>query len=105
MKSDQFGTEKSNKENLNPEDEAKKKDDKVPDPDYKFTSIETVTLPEGIIYKGHAIYSKTGHIILLYKMENETNNTYIGVMDEDGSNLKKLWEENGKIIMELKLTE
>ena len=23
------------------------KDDKVPEPDYKFTSIETITLPEG----------------------------------------------------------
>ena len=62
------------------------KDDKVPEPDYKFTSIETVTLPEGIIYEAHAIYSKTGRIILQYKMEND-NNTYFGVMDENGSNL------------------
>ena len=69
----------------------KKKDDKVPEPDYKFTSIDTVALPEGIIYKSHAIYSKTGHVLLLYEMENDTNTTYIGVMDEDGSNLKKLW--------------
>ena len=67
------------------------KDDRIPEPDYKFTSIETITLPEGITYEGHAIYSKTGHVILLYKMENDTNNSYIGVMDEDGSNLKKIW--------------
>ena len=58
---------------------------------YNFTSIETVNLPEGIIYEGHAIYSKTGHILFLYKMENDTNTSYIGVMDEDGSNLKKIW--------------
>ena len=75
---------------------SKKKDDKVPEPDYKFTSIDTVVLPEGIIYKGHAIYSKTGHVLLLYEMENDTNTTYIGVMDEDGSNLKKLWEGEWK---------
>ena len=68
-----------------------KKDDEVPEPDYKFTSIETVTLPEGITYESHAIYSKTGHILLIYKMDNDINTTYIGVMDEDGSNLKKLW--------------
>ena len=67
------------------------KDDRIPEPDYKFTSIETITLPEGITYEGHAIYSKTGHVILLYKMENDTNNSYIGVMDEDGSNLQKIW--------------
>ena len=66
-------------------------EDKDLEPDYKFTSIETVKLPEGIKYKGHAIYSKTGHIIFLYKMENDANTTYIGVMDEDGSNLKKIW--------------
>jgi len=41
------------------------KDDRIPEPDYKFTSIETITLPEGITYEGHAIYSKTGHVILL----------------------------------------
>ena len=70
---------------------SEQKDDKVPDPDYKFTSIETVTLPEGIIYDGHAIYSKTGRIILQYKMENDNTNLYFGVMDEDGSNLKKIW--------------
>ena len=44
-----------------------------------------------MIYDGHAIYSKTGHILLQYKMENDTNNTYFGVMDEDGSNLNKIW--------------
>ena len=27
--------------------EDQKKDDKIPEPDYKFTSIDTVTLPEG----------------------------------------------------------
>ena len=58
---------------------------------YNFTSIETVNLPEGITYEGHAIYSKTGHILFLYKMENDTNTSYIGVMNEDGSNLKKIW--------------
>ncbi|MBO6244427.1 MAG: hypothetical protein J6O41_07730, partial [Clostridia bacterium] len=38
----------------------------------------------------HAIYSKTGKIIFAYKKEND-GNTYIGVMDEDGTNLKQLW--------------
>ena len=70
---------------------SEQKDDKAPDPDYKFTSIETVPIPEGIIYDGHAIYSKTGHIIIQYKMENDNTNLYFGVMDEDGSNLKKIW--------------
>ena len=97
MKSENLGTEKDNKNNLNPEDEARKKDDKVPEPDYKFTSIENVTLPEGVIYKGHAIYSKTGHIILLYKMENDTMKM--------AQILKNYGEENGKTIMELKLME
>ena len=69
----------------------KKRSIRVSKSDYKFTSIETVTLPEGITYEGHAIYSKTGHILFLYKMENDTNTSYIGVMDEDGSNLKKIW--------------
>ena len=77
-------------------DQRDQKKDEVPKPDYKFTSIETVTLPEGITYESHAIYSKTGHILFLYKMENDTNNTYIGVMDEDGSNLKKLWRGEWK---------
>jgi hypothetical protein len=81
------------------------KDDKVPEPDYKFTSIDTITLPKGITYEGHAIYSKTGHVILLYKMENDNTNSYIGVMDEDGSNLKKIWVGEWKNIMELKLME
>jgi hypothetical protein len=69
---------------------------KATDSDYKYTSIDTVVLPERIKYEGHAIYSKTGHIILLYKMENDTNTSYIGVMDEDGSNLKKIWEGEWK---------
>ena len=77
------------------------KDDKVPEPYYKFTSIKTVPLPEGISYEGHAIYSKTGHVLLLYKMENDNTNTYIGVMDEDGSNLKKIWAGELKKFMEL----
>jgi len=85
--------------------EDQKKDDKIAEPDYKFTSIETVTLPEGIIYESHAIYSKTGHLLLIYKMENDINTTYIGVLNEDGSNLKKLWGGEWKTIMELKLME
>ena len=71
-------------------------EDKGLEPDYKFTSIETVPLPKGIIYESHAIYSKTGHILFLYKMENDANTTYIGVMDEDGSNLKKIWSGEWK---------
>jgi len=69
---------------------------KVIDSDYNYTSIETVDLPEGIKYEGHAIYSKTGYIILLYKMENDTNISYIGVMNEDGSNLTKIWSGEWK---------
>ena len=57
---------------------------------FKPTSINTVKFPEGIIYHSNAIFSKTGKILLNYKKEND-NNTYIGVMDEDGTNLKKLW--------------
>ena len=85
----------------------KDKDDKDNTPSdessYKFTSIETVNLPEGIIYDSHAIYSKTGHIILTYKNESieKENITYIGVMDEDGSNLKELWQVNGKNTIDL----
>ena len=78
------------------------KDDKVPEPEYKFTSIETVNLPEGIIYDGHAIYSKTGRIILQYKLENDATNLYFGVMDEDGSNLKKIWGGEWKNYYEAK---
>ena len=66
----------------------KTKDD---DSDYKFTSITTVKIPDGIIYDKHAIYSKTGRILFTYKKENDEKNTYIGVMDENGSNLKQLW--------------
>ena len=66
----------------------KTKDD---DFDYKFTSITTVKIPDGIIYDKHAIYSKTGRILFTYKKENDEKNTYIGVMDENGSNLKQLW--------------
>ena len=57
---------------------------------YKPTSISTVSIPKGIIYDSHAIYSKSGNILLTYKKEND-NNLYIGVMGEDGSNLKELW--------------
>ena len=57
---------------------------------YKPTSINSVQIPEGIIYASHAIYSKNGKIILNYKKENDKNE-YIGVMEEDGSNLKQLW--------------
>ena len=57
---------------------------------YKPTSINTVPIPEGIIHDSHAIYSKSGNILLIYKKEND-NNLYIGVMEEDGSNLKQLW--------------
>ena len=68
----------------------------------KFTSIETVPIPEGIIYDGHAIYSKTGHIIIQYKMENDNTNLYFGIMDEDGSNLKKIWGGEWKNYYEAK---
>ena len=61
------------------------------DDDYKFTSITTVKIPDGIIYDKHAIYSKTGKILFTYKKENDEKNTYIGVIEEDGSNLKQLW--------------
>ncbi len=56
------------------------------EPSYKFTSIKTVNLPDGIKYEAHAIYSKTGRIILSYKNESTEieDITYIGVMDEDG---------------------
>ena len=69
------------KENYSPSDKT---------PSYKPTSINTVKLPDGITYEGHAIYSKTGKIIFAYKKEND-GNTYIGVMDDDGTNLKQLW--------------
>ena len=69
---------------------SRKNDDKSDSSEkYKY-SINTVNPPEGIIYEGHAIYSKKGHIIFLYKKENDSN-TYIGVMNEDGSKLKVLW--------------
>ena len=69
---------------------SRKNDDKSDSSEkYKF-SINSVNLPEGIIYEGHAIYSKKGHIIFLYKKEDDSN-TYIGVMNEDGSKLKVLW--------------
>ena len=57
---------------------------------FKPTSINTVTIPEGVIYDSHAIYSKSGKILLTYKKKNDQN-LYIGVMEEDGSNLKQLW--------------
>ena len=65
------------------------------DPSYKFTSIKTVKLPENIIYENHAIYSKTGKILFIYKKENDKN-TYIGVINEDGTNLKELWSGEWK---------
>ena len=68
-----------------------KKDDDKSDSSEKFKfSINTVNLPEGIIYGSHAIYSKKGRILLLYNKEND-NNTYIGVMNEDGTNLNEIW--------------
>ena len=74
-----------------PSDETSDEPSDIPteDPSYKFTSIETVPLPEGIIYDSHAIYSKTGRILLIYKYENdsESNKTYIGVIDQDGSSI------------------
>ena len=76
-----------NKENTN---ENKNSDeDKISS--YKPTKIETVKLPEDIIYEDHAIYSKSGNIIFRYKKEKD-NNTYIGLIKEDGSNLKILWQ-------------
>lgn len=73
-------------------------DETTDDLSYNYTSIETVNLPEGIIYDSHAIYSKTGRIILSYKYENGDNKTYIGVMDEDGSNLSELWSGEWKAL-------
>ena len=57
---------------------------------YKPTSFEIVKFPEGIIYNGKGIFSKTGKILLSYTKQND-NNTYIGVMNSDGTNLKQLW--------------
>jgi hypothetical protein len=71
---------------------SKKKDS---DSSYKFTSIKTVKLPENIIYEGHAIYSKTGRIIFSYKKDNDIK-TYIGVINEDGTNLNELWSGEWK---------
>jgi hypothetical protein len=72
-----------------------KEDEKPKDPDYKFTSITTVNIPEGITYDSHAIYSKKGRILFTYKKDDD-NKTYIGVMDEDGSNLNTLWSGEWK---------
>ena len=68
----------------------KKDDDKSDSSKTLNFSINTVNLPEGIIYGGHAIYSKKGRILLLYNKEGD-NNTYIGVMNENGSNLNEIW--------------
>ena len=70
------------KENYSPSDKTSS---------YEPTSINSVKLPDGINYVGHAIYSKTGKIIFAYKKENDDGNTYFGVMDDDGTNLKQLW--------------
>ena len=70
------------KENYSPSDKTSS---------YEPTSINSVKLPDGIKYVGHAIYSKTGKIIFAYKKENDDGNTYFGVMDDDGTNLKQLW--------------
>ena len=58
-------------------------------PSYKLISIEAVPLPEGIIYDSYSIHSKAGSILFTYKYENdsESNKTYIGVMDEEGSSI------------------
>ena len=76
-------------------DEDDEKDKTIPpspsgESSYKPSSIYSVKLPEGIIYDGHAIFSKTGKILFAYKKENE-DNLYFGVMNTDGSNLKELW--------------
>ena len=92
-----------NKDKEDKDDKDSKDNTPSDESSYKFTSIETVNLPEGIIYDSHATYSKTGHIILTYKNESieKENITYIGVMDEDGSNLKELWQVNGKNTIDL----
>ena len=72
-----------------------KDDDKSDSSEKLKISINTVNLPEGIIYSGHAIYSMKGRIILYYNKEND-NNTYIGVMNEDGTNLKEMWSGQWK---------
>ena len=100
--SDEPSDKTSDEPSDEPSDETSDEPSDIPteDPSYKFTSIETVPLPEGIIYDSHAIYSKTGRILLIYKYENDTNSnkTYIGVMDEDGSNLNELWSGEWKAL-------
>ena len=62
----------------------------TPPSSFKPTSINTVKIPEGITYDSHAIFSRAGKILLTYTIEDD-DKTYIGVMDEDGSNLQNLW--------------
>ena len=72
------------------------KDDDKSDSSKKFkVSINTVNMPEGITYGDHAIYSKKGRILFFYYKEND-NKTYIGVMNEDGTNLTELWSGEWK---------
>ena len=69
-----------------------------PEFDYKPTSLDLLKFPEGIIYTEHAIYTPTGHIVFMYKKENDEDpdNSYIGVIDDDGLNLKELWKGHWK---------
>ena len=61
--------------------------------DYKPTKIDILELPKGIIYKDVAMYTPTGHVIFVYKKESneDEKKLYIGVMNDDGTNLKEIW--------------
>ena len=61
--------------------------------DYKPTRIDILELPKGIIYKDVAMYTPTGHVIFVYKKESDEDEKklYIGVMNDDGTNLKEIW--------------
>ena len=75
---------------------SKKGDDDTNPPQEEMTAeVHTVnfTLPEGYTFDKQCHYLPTGRVIINYK-KNDSNDTYLGVMNDDGTDLTEVWHGN-----------